>query len=130
MFLNINLGVLNLCFPDVCYLITPVGPIPLPLVNLTFSCTKFPPVFRVIIGGGMSENLFSFSPISIGDEAGTGMGMISGMIIGPDHTIIGSFTVFLECAPATHMLSLTIQNMINGIGLSLTLMQPRVLVCS
>ena len=40
MFANNNLGVLNFAFPDVCQIVTPVGTVPLPLVNLAFS-TKF-----------------------------------------------------------------------------------------
>lgn len=131
MFANVNLGVMNLCFPDVCKIPMP-APVPMPLVNIAFSLTHIPSQFKVICGGGIGENLLTTGTISNGDEAGIAMGLISQLIIGPDRPITCSVKVFFEAIPATRLTSMTGQNGIlpNGVGLSLTPAQFKVLLIS
>ncbi len=129
-FANNNLCVINLAFPDVCNTPTPVGPIPVPMVNIAFSCTHIPSVINVIIGGGMAENLMTFGTLSDFDEAGAAMGVASGTIIGPDHAVVGSFKALIGPAPGTKMLSITIQNTVNAPGASLSPGQVQVMILS
>lgn len=110
MFADVMIIVMSIGFPDVCKIVTPGGTVPVPLVNLMFSSTRLPMVFNLIIGGGMSLNLFGTAVVSNGDEAGVALGVVSGTIVGPGRTILGSFAVFFACAPATRLTSITLQN--------------------
>lgn len=130
MFANNNLCVMNFSFPDVCNLPTPVGPVPLPLVNIAMSATHVPSVFNILMGPGLAENLLTMGTVSNGDQVGVAMGVASGMIIGPDRYMLGSFKCFIGCAPAARLTSLTGQNgmMPNMVGLSITPGQVSVLL--
>lgn len=130
MFANTNLCVMNFGFPDVCEVPTPVGPIPTPFPNIAISITHIPSQFTVIIGGGLAENLVTQGTISNGDEAGLAMGVVSGIIMGPDRYIMGSFTVSIGCVFATRLTSITLANLDNIVGLSLTPSQVCVLILS
>ena len=128
MFANNNLGVMNLGFPDVCMIPTPVGPIPTPFPNIAVSATHIPSQFTTIIGGGIAENIATFGTISNGDNPGVAMGVASGTVMGPDHGILGSFRTFYGCVPATRLTTLNIQNSTNAPGISLTPGQVRVIL--
>ena len=131
MFANICMAVMNLAFPDVCDVIAGPAIIPTPFPNIALSATHIPSVFNVIVGGGLAENLLTSGTISDGDEAGLGMGLISGTIIGPDRQMLGSFKVMTGGIFATRLTTLTIQNMINApIGASLVPSQFVVLYLS
>jgi hypothetical protein len=132
MFANTCLGVLNLAFPDVCNVPTPVGPIPLPFPNLALSFTHIPAVFNVIFGGGLAESLLTEGTISEGDTAGLAGGLLSFMFMGPDRPLLGSFKVIVGVMFATRLTTLTGQNgmLPNTIGMSLTPAQFRVLILS
>ena len=131
MFGNINIAVTNFAFPDVCKIPMP-APVPTPLLNIEISATHIPSQFKVIAGGGLSENLLTMGTVSNGDEAGVATGLISNVIIGPDRPLTFSLKIFKGGMPATKLTSLTLQNgMIpNAIGLSLTPSQVRVLLLS
>ena len=128
MFANTNLGVMNLGFPDVC--LTPVGPVvvPIPYPNIALSVTHVPSVFNVIIGGGLAENLLTAGTLSNGDNAGVAMGVASGLVMGPDRPMLGSFKTLIGGAFATRLTSLNIQNSTNAPGVSLTPSQFKVLL--
>lgn len=132
MFANVNLGVMNFAFPDVCNVPTPAGPIPTPFPNIAVSFTHVPSQFQVIIGGGLAENLLTTGTISNGDQAGLAMGLVSGLIMGPDRPITCSLKTFYGGIPATRLTSLQGQNgmMPNMVGASLTPAQVRVLLIS
>lgn len=132
MFANVNLGVMNFAFPDVCKLPTPVGPIPLPLPNIALSFTHVPSQFKIIIGGGIAENLLTCGTISNGDQVGVAMGLISNLIMGPDMPITCSLKTFHGGIPATRLTSLQMQNGLppNIVGLTLTPAQFRLLLIS
>lgn len=125
MFANTNLGVMNLGFPDVCI----VGPVPVPEVDIDVSITNIPTVFNVIFGGGLSENLLTVSPVSMGDA---GVGVVSGMCMGPKRSFLGSFKVLTGCMFASRLTSINGQNGLlpNTVGVSLTPAQFKVLLLS
>lgn len=122
MFANINLGVLNLGFPDVCI----VGIIPVPEVNIDISISNIPSVFNVIFGGGLAENLLTIGAFSEGD---VGVGVVSGMCMGMKRSFLGSFTVMVSCMFTSRLTSINGQNGIlpNTIGISITPSQFKVL---
>ncbi|WP_035059820.1 DUF4150 domain-containing protein [Andreprevotia chitinilytica] len=130
MFANTNLGVMNFAFPDFCNTPTPIGPIPLPYPNIALSFTHIPSQFQVIFGGGLAENLLTEGTISNGDEPGVLGGLISGMFIGPDRQLLGSFKVLICGIFGTRLTTLTGQNgMIpNMVGMSITPSQFRVIL--
>lgn len=130
MFANTNLGVMNLGFPDVCQIPTPAGPIPTPFPNIAVSSTHVPSQFKVIIGGGIAENLSTTGTVSNGDNAGVAMGVASGTVMGPDRPMMGSFKVMYGTGFATRLTSLHIQNSTNSPGVSLTPSQFKVLILS
>lgn len=125
MFANTNLGVLNLGFPDVCI----VGPVPVPEVNLDVSITNVPTVFNVIFGAGLAENLLTISAISAGDA---GVGVVSGMCLGPKRSFLGSFKTMVGCMFASRLTSINGQNGLlpNIVGFSITPAQFKVLLLS
>ena len=130
MFANNSMGVTNLAYPDVCKVPTPSGLVPTPLPNIASSLTHIPAQFRVLFGPGFGENLLTTGTISSGDEAGVGLGVVSGTIKGPDRPVTASFKVFCGGIPATRLTTVTSQNGMppNAAGVSLTPGQVRVLV--
>ena len=128
MFANTNLGVMNFAFPDVCLTPTPVGPIPIPYPNIAISATHIPSVFNVILGGGLAENLLTAGTVSNGDNAGVAMGVASGMVMGPDRPMLGSFKTMIGPMFATRLTTVNIQNSTNAPGISLTPSQFKVLI--
>lgn len=129
MFINTNLGVMNLAFPDVCK--TMVGPVmvPIPYPNIAISVTHIPSQFKVIIGGGLAENLATSGTISNGDQVGVVMGLVSNLIIGPDRPFLGSFKVLIGGIFTTRLTSINGQNGMpsNAVGISITPSQIRVM---
>lgn len=129
MFINTNLGVMNFGFPDVCKTIIGPAIVPLPYPNIAISVTHIPSQFKVIIGGGLAENLITSGTVSTGDEAGLAMGLISQIDIGPDRPFLGSFKVMIGGMFSTRLTSIQGQNGIpcNTIGISITPSQIRVM---
>lgn len=128
MFANTNLGVMNFGFPDVCLTPSPVGPIPIPYPNIAMSATHVPSVVNIIIGGGLAENLATSGTVSNGDNAGVALGVASGLVMGPDRPMLGSFKTLFGGMPATRLTTVNIQNSTNAPGMSLTPSQVKVLV--
>jgi hypothetical protein len=122
MFVNVNTGVMNLGFPDVCL----VGPVPVPQVNIGLSVANIPTVFNVIMGGGLTENLLTIAPLSLGD---VGVGVASGMCMGPKRSLLGSFKVMVSCMFTSRLTSINGQNGLlpNAVGISLTPAQFKVI---
>lgn len=132
MFANTQMIAMSIAFPDVCKVPTPVGPIPLPLVNITVTTTAIPTVFNMFIVAMPAHNLLTIVPLSNGDEAGPAGGLISQQFIGPERHLLGSFKVFVCCMPSTKMLSPTGQNgmLPNMVGVTLTPSQIKVMFLS
>lgn len=117
--------------PDVCK--TPiVVPVPIPYPNITMSTAHIPSVFNVMFGAGLAENLMTEGTISMGDEPGVEGGIVSGIFMGPDTYISGSFKVIVGTAFATRLTSLVGMNGMpfNTIGMSIVPAQFRVLLLS
>ncbi len=119
MFANNNMGVTNLAFPDVC--LTPVpAPTPIPYPNIAVSMTHIPSQLTVFMGTGIGENLATTGTVSNGDNAGVNTGVASGLVMGPDRSVLGSFKTFVGAIPGSRLTSVNIQNSTNAPGLSLT----------
>jgi len=117
--------------PDVCK--TPiVVPVPIPYPNITMSTAHIPSVFNVMFGTGLAENLMTEGTISMGDEPGVEGGVVSGIFMGPDTYISGSFKVIVGTAFATRLTSLVGMNGMpfNTMGMSIVPAQFRVLLLS
>jgi hypothetical protein len=107
---------------------TPAGPIPTPFPNIAMPVMAIPTVFNQFIQAMPVHNLLTTTPISNGDQAGLAMGVASGMIMGPSRHILGSFKVFSSAMPQTKMLSPTMQNNTNMVGVTLSPAQVKVMV--
>ncbi|PKN31090.1 MAG: type VI secretion protein [Deltaproteobacteria bacterium HGW-Deltaproteobacteria-21] len=129
MFQNTMGGGMNLGFPDVCLTPSPVGPVPIPYPNMSMGPTTVAPTtaLTVLTDFMPSCNLMSMTATSVGDSTGVAMGVASGMIMGPTHNVLGSFTVLKQGVPAARMTTMTIQNNTNCPGISLVPSQVTVL---
>lgn len=132
MFQSTMGGGMSLGFPDVCLTPTPAGPIPIPYPNMATGATANPmtTALTVLTDCMPSLNQMSQTMISMGDNAGVNMGVASGLVMGPQEFILGSFTVLKEGAPAQRMTSITGHNglSMNAPGISLVPSQVTVLV--
>jgi len=97
-----NFGCGSIAFPDVCLV-----PLPVPQVNFGLSFLNIPALFNVFFGCGIAENLITIEAASVGDA---GVGVVSGMCMGPKRPLLGSFVVLVGCMPASRVTSLTGQN--------------------
>ena len=132
MFANCQLGGLNLGFPDVC--LTPAGPavVPVPYPNMAMGMTANPAMAckKIYLSCMPAHNLMTQVPLSMGDNAGVGMGVASGMVMGPSKHLMGSFKVIYEGSPVTKMTSPTGQNgmSLNAPGMTLVPAQFKVMI--
>ena len=131
MFINTQMGGMNLAFPDVCLTPTPAGPVPIPYPNISLPLTANPATAckKIYIMCMPVHNLATMVPMSNGDNTGVNMGVASGMVMGPTRHILGSFTIIYEGMPVTKMTSMTGQNGMspNMVGMSLVPTQVKVL---
>jgi hypothetical protein len=125
-------GGTSLGTPDVCLTPSPVGPVPVPYPNTAMGATSNPltTALTVLTDCMPSLNQMSQSMISMGDNAGVSMGVASGMVMGPQSYVLGSFTVLKEGVPAQRMTSITGHNglSMNCPGVALGPSQVTVLV--
>ncbi|MFH1135205.1 MAG: DUF4150 domain-containing protein [Pseudomonadota bacterium] len=102
----------NMGLPDVC--LTPAGPavVPVPYPNISMPATANPGTAAqtVLVACMPALNKISQIPMSNGDEAGANLGVASGMVMGPTTFVLGSFTVFMQGAPAVKLTSMTGHN--------------------
>jgi hypothetical protein len=135
VFVNCQLGGLNLAFPDVCMtpIPTPVGPIPVPLpypnISTGITALPFTAALRCLIMAMPAHNLMTITPMSMGDNTGIMLGLLSGMVMGPTRHLFGSTNVLMGGLPVTKMLSPSGQNGFspNTIGLALAPSQVKVI---
>ena len=133
MFAKTQLIAISFAFPDVCYVQTPLGPIPVPLPNFAFSSLAIPTVYNVFIWAMPVHNLATVTPISTGNEVAAPMGgVVSAQFIGPMRNLMSSFKVFFTAMPATRMLDASGQNgtVNNMVGINLTPSQIKVVILS
>lgn len=131
MFCKTQMFSLSLGFPDVCKIITPVGPVPIPLPNFAFSTLAVPNILNHFITAMPVHNLATVTAISSGNEVSAPLGgVVSNQFIGSKRNLLGSFKTFFQCMPSTRMLDLSGQNglLSNIPGLNLTPCQIKVLL--
>ena len=103
-------------FPDVC--LTPiVVPVPIPYPNIAMSVTSNPgtAALNCLSSCMPTHTMATMGTISLGDFAGVNLGVLSGMVMGPDRVLIPSFTLLSGGLPTARMCSMTGQN---GIALN------------
>ncbi|MCC2604026.1 DUF4150 domain-containing protein [Planctobacterium marinum] len=131
MFCKTQMFALSLGFPDVCKIVTPVGPVPIPLPNFAFSTLAIPTIYNHFITAMPVHNLATTTAISSGNEVSAPMGgVVSNQFIGSKRNLLGSFKTFFQCMPCTRMLDLSGQNglLSNIPGLNLSPSQVKVMV--
>lgn len=103
-----------MAMPDVCNVPSPVGPIPTPFPNtgMCNQATKFSMKVKICMKEALTKK--SELPQSIGDEAGSAGGIVSGMIKGPIKYMKGSSKVKIEGQPCVHLTSMTAHNGTNA----------------
>lgn len=121
---------MNLGFPDVC--LTPVVvPVPIPYPDIQFSATSAPAAYNVLVDCMPALNQLSLGTVSVGDNAGVLLGVVSHMMSGQTEYIVGCITIMVDGVPAQRLTSVTGQNCLavlpNGPGVSLVPSQVTVL---
>ena len=111
MFAN-NMMVMNFGFPDVCL----EGPVPIPFPNISETVEALPSAPNILVEFTPIQTMMSWVIMSEGD---VGLGVASGMCMGPTIPLTGSFTVLSEAMPTTRLTSMNLQNLSNCPGMSL-----------
>jgi hypothetical protein len=101
---------MDLAFPDVC--LTPVGPVPVPTPypNMAMSAATAPMVVNVLTECTPSINMASMGLVSLGDQPGVLLGLISHLEAGQTSYMVGCATIMVGGAPAQRLTSVTGQN--------------------
>ncbi|WP_295441414.1 DUF4150 domain-containing protein [uncultured Thiodictyon sp.] len=101
---------MNLGFPDVC--ITPVGPIPVPIPypNMQMSATSAPAAYTILMDCTPALNQSSAGLVSVGDEPGVLLGVVSHLESGEAEYIVGCITIITDGMPQQRLTSVTGQN--------------------
>lgn len=134
MFAKTQMAGLDFAFPDVCLtpIPSPAGPIPTPIPypNMAMPMTAIPSQFKVLTLCMPNHNLMTTTPMSNGDNVGTMMNPLSGMVMGPSRNLMGSVKTLIGGMPATTMLKPTGQNGMSpgAFGMSLAPSQVKLLV--
>ena len=128
MFTNTQMAGMSLAVPDVC--LTPAGPVvvPVPYPNMALSNTAIPSVFHILVQAAPAHNMATVVPLTNGDNAGVGMGVASGLVMGPSRHLTGAFTVLLGGMPATRMSSMSMQNSTNAVGAQIAPSQTKMII--
>lgn len=131
MFANTQMPGMAFGFPDVC--LTPIlVPVPIPYPNIALNALAMPFTTAILV---MSEcmpthTIGTMGTISLGDQPGIELGVLSGMFMGPHHTLIPSFTVLCDGMPTSRLTSMTAHNgfSLNAPGLSIVPSQVTTLI--
>lgn len=120
---------MDFAFPDTCN--TPVGPVivPIPYPNIGLGATAVPTQFKFLLMGMPAHNLATTRPMTNGDNGGLGLGLLSGMVMGPATAAAGSTVLLVGGPPATKMTMPTKQNGLspNAFGMTLSPSQVKML---
>lgn len=127
--LNMGCG-MDLGFPDVC--LTPVVvPVPVPYPDMAFSVTSAPAAYNILVDCMPALNQLSEGLVSVGDQPGVLLGVVSHLEAGEAEYILGCFTIFVDGPPAQRLTSVTGQNALgllpNAPGMSIVPSQFTVL---
>lgn len=128
MFANAQMMGMDMGFPDVC--LTPAGPavVPIPYPNVAMGMMGVPAAYNVLFECTPAHNLSTTVPMTNGDNAGVGMGVASGLVMGPARHLTGAFTVLVGGMPATRLTSMSLHNGTNCPGARLVPSQTKVLL--
>ena len=119
----LSMGVgMDLGFPDVC--LTPVpAPTPIPYPNTAMSASTLPMAINVLTECTPTLNMLSKGLVSVGDQPGVAMGVVSHIEAGQTSYEVGCFTIMMGGATAQRLTSVKGQNcmavMPNGPGVCL-----------
>ncbi|AKJ31919.1 DUF4150 domain-containing protein [Caldimonas brevitalea] len=127
MFANTQMGGTDFAFPDVCLTPTPT-PTPIPYPNTAASPMAVGAAYKVLLGGAPAHHLGTSIPMTNGDNAGIGLGVASGMVMGPSRHLTAAFTVLFGGMPATRLTSTSLQNSTNAPGMRVAPSQVKVLL--
>jgi len=110
MFMLTQGAATDLGFPDVC--LTPAGPVPAPIPypDTAMTATSAPAAYNVLVDCMPVLNQMSEGLVSIGDDTGIELGVVSHMISGETTYMVGCFTIFVDGMPAQRLTSVTGQN--------------------
>ena len=131
MFMLTQGAATDLGFPDVC--LTPAGPVPAPIPypDTSMTATSAPAAYNVLVDCMPVLNQMSEGLVSVGDDAGVELGVVSHMISGETAYMVGCFTIFVDGMPAQRLTSVTGQNCVgvmpNGPGMCISPSQVTVL---
>jgi hypothetical protein len=130
MFANTQMMGVDMGFPDVCLTPAPPSPapVPLPYPNIGAGPMGVPPAVKILFMCAPAHNMATVVPMTNGDNPGIATGVASGMVMGPDRHLTGSFTTLLLGMPATRMTSVALQNSTNCPGARLVPSQPKILI--
>lgn len=94
--------------------------------------TAIPSQVKVLVMAMPAHNMMTVTPMSNGDNAGVNMNPLSGMVMGPTRSMLGSFTTLMGGLPVTKMLSPSGQNGMSpgAFGASLVPSQVKVMSLS
>lgn len=135
-FATTQMGGIHFAMPDVCLtpIPSPAGPIPTPIPypNTAMPNMAIPSQVKVFTVAMPNHNLGTVIPISNGDQAGTMMNPVSGMIMGPSRHLMGSVKTLIGGMPAVKMLMPTGQNGVipGAMGSSLAPSQTKMMILS
>lgn len=114
MFLNQNATPVQLIAQaDVCQTPTSGPPVPVPYPNISSLASQANGFAKVVITGGVALRQSSKAPVSSGDEAGTGGGVLSGMTKGASMYNSGSTKLIYGGFPAVRMTDIQSANFNN-----------------
>jgi hypothetical protein len=128
MLANTQMMGTDLAFSDAC--LTPAGPamVPIPYPNIAMGPTAIPSQVIVNIMAMPVHKLGTTTPMTNGNNAGVGLGVASGLVMGPSRHLTAAFTVLFAGMPATRLTSMSLQNSTNAPGARLVPSQPIVLL--
>jgi Domain of unknown function (DUF4150) len=109
-----QLGGMNLAFPDVCKM-----PVPIPLPDIALPIMGVLAAYNILYECMPAHNLLTTTPITLGDTPGFMGGVVSQVDMGPSRDVTGAFTVLVDGIPSTRLTSISIQNLINAVGMSI-----------
>ncbi|MCP3941789.1 MAG: DUF4150 domain-containing protein [Desulfobacteraceae bacterium] len=120
---------MDITFLDVCKVPVPPAIIVLPLPNIAMKTMAIPPTanMKYLILFMQAHHVGTTVATSMGDYLGALGGVASQIIIGPARNITCSMKVISGGMPATRWLDMTMQNLINTTGQTLSPGQFKVL---
>jgi hypothetical protein len=128
MFANTQMMGTDMGYPDVCLTPSPAGPVPVPYPNVASGPMALNAAYNVLFAGAPAHNLGTFIPMTNGDNAGVGLGVASGTVMGPARHLVGAFTVLIGGMAGTRLTSASLQNSTNVAGARCVPSQTKVLL--